>query len=558
MMTTSRDNTLAKLVRNRERFNEIVRTLAKYGLADWVRDWNPEFVKDQFRTDDGGAVAELEPKVRLRLALTELGTTFIKLGQSLSTRADLIGPDMAKELEELQSSTPADSPEQVRATVEAELGAPPEEIFAEFEIEAMASASIGQVHAARMFAGQSVVAKIQHDGIEAVVQRDLEILAALAEIAERHSPELALLQPRAFAAEFRRTILRELDFTIERRSLDQFARNFEHDSGVHFPVAYSEHSSQRVLTMERLEGFSVRETERFAEEGIDSREVARVGATAYLDMIFRDGFYHADPHPGNIMVLAGGVVGFLDCGMVGRLDDRMRDQFEGLLMSAVDQDGERLTQYVLQVGKGPQDLDREALQTEISEFAAEFTGVDLTDFDMAATIERGTEIVRNFKIVIKPQLSMLLKALMLLEGTSRLLDRSLNLAELLKPYYAKILRRRFAPKKLLSHMQRSFRDWQRLLDMLPRELAEILGKVQQGTIRVSLEHRRLEATVNRLVYGVVVAALFLGSALLLSQGVPPLVRGFSLLGGAGVAVAGVLCYRLLRAIGRSGGLTRRD
>lgn len=558
MMPVSRDDALAKLVRNRKRFNEIVRTLAKYGLADWVRDWNPEFVKDQFRTEEGSAVADLEPKVRLRRALTELGTTFIKLGQSLSTRADMVGPEVAKELEELQSGTPPDAPELVQATILSELGAPPEKLFAEFETEAMASASIGQVHAARLFSGQTVVVKLQHHGIEEVVQQDLEILAALAEIAERHSPELALVQPRAFTAEFRRTILRELDFTIERRSLDLFARNFERDEAVHFPIAYPEQSSKRVLTMERLEGFSVRETERFAEENIDSRDVARVGATAYLDMIFRDGLYHADPHPGNIMVLAGGVVGFLDCGMVGRLDDRMREQFENLLMAAVDQDGERLTQYVLQVGKGPPDLDRQALEAEISDFAAEFTGVDLTDFDMAATIERGTEIVRNFRIVIKPSISMLLKALAMLEGTSRLLDRSFNLAELLQPYYAKIISRRFAPKKLLSHLQRSFRDWQRLLDMLPRELVEILGKVQQGTIRVSLEHRRLEATVNRLVYGVVVAALFLGSALLLSQSVPPLVWGVSVLGGAGVAIAGVLCYRLLRAIGRSGGLTRNN
>lgn len=557
-MQGTSDAAIAPFVKHRKRFRHIVSTLAKYGLADWVHEWNPDFVKDLFRTADGTDVANLEPGERLRLAFTELGTSFIKLGQALSTRTDLIGPEIIAELEQLQSSVPADSPEQVRGTVEAELGAPPEQLFAAFDDQPMASASIGQVHAARLRNGQSVVVKVQHQGIEEVVREDLEILAGLASVAESSSRELALLQPRAFVAEFRRTLMRELDFTIEKRSLTQFARNFENDDGVHFPVVYPELSGRRVLTMERLEGFSVRQTDRFEVEGIDSREVAARGATAYLDMIFRDAFFHADPHPGNIMVLAGGVVGFLDCGMVGRLDSRLRDDFENMMIAAVDQDAERLTQSVLRVGKFPADLDKDALQAEIGDFVSEFTGVDLTDFDMEATIERGAEIIRRFRIVIRPSLSMLLKALMLLEGTSRLLDRSFSLAELLQPYYLKIVQRRFSPKSLLRHARRSFRDWQRLLDALPGELVEILEKVQRGTIRVSLEHRNAEATVNRVVYGIVGAALFLGSSLLLSSGVPPLVRGVSVPGAVGISVAGVLCFRLLRAIRASGGLARRD
>jgi ubiquinone biosynthesis protein len=549
---------LPRLVRNRKRFEKILRTLAKYGLADWVRDWNPEYVKDLFRTADGESVAELEPAVRLRMALTELGTTFIKLGQSLSTRADLVGPEMAHELEKLQSDTPPDTPEQIRATIGSELGRPPEELFAGFTAEAMASASIGQVHAATLHDGQQVVVKVQHQGIEEKVREDLEILAALAEIAESHSPELRLYQPKATTAEFRRTLLRELDFKREERNLLQFGKNFADDHGIHFPTPYPELSTRRVLTMERLAGFSVADSERLEKEGVESKTVAERGATAYLDMIFRDGYYHADPHPGNILVLSGGVIGFLDCGMVGRLDDRTREHFENLLMAAVDKDGERLTRVVLKLGSAPPDLDREALQTEVSEFAADFTGVELTDFDLGATITAGTEIIRRFRIVMRPSISMLFKALVLLEGTSRLVDRSFSVAELLKPYYSKIVRRRFAPKKLLGRLQRSYRDWERLLDLLPGEIASILGQVQRGTVRVHLEHRGLEATANRLVYGVLAAALFLASALMLSRQVPPLIGGTSALGAAGLAVAAGLTYRLVRAVAKSGGLFRND
>jgi ubiquinone biosynthesis protein len=248
---------LTKIDQHARRLKEIVSILAKYGLADWLQGINHAWLQSRLTSFDGQRIADLTPQVGIRLALTELGTTFIKLGQMLSTRDDLVGPELATELKQLQSDTPPDPPDVVCATIEAELGKPPADLFAEFDSAAMASASIGQVHRARLPGGQAVVVKVQHKGIEQTVRQDLEILAALAELAQRYGGELRAYQPVATAAEFSRTLLRELDFTREKGNLEQFAKNFADDETVHFPVAYPETSTHRVLTMEMLDGISV-------------------------------------------------------------------------------------------------------------------------------------------------------------------------------------------------------------------------------------------------------------------------------------------------------------
>jgi ubiquinone biosynthesis protein len=248
---------LPQFKRDADRFREIVSVLAKYDLADWLETHEPEFIKHLRKKGKNDKFAELTHEARIRMAFTELGTTFIKLGQIMSTREDVVGPALAKELTQLQSSTPADPPEVVIATFTTEIGSPPEEHFSEFDSQAIASASIGQVHNARLHDGQPVVVKIQHEGIERKVSSDLDILMVLAELAEKFDANLLLYQPRRTLAEFRRSLLRELDFMREEKNLELFARNFANDDTVHIPRAFPEITTRRVLTLERLEGFSI-------------------------------------------------------------------------------------------------------------------------------------------------------------------------------------------------------------------------------------------------------------------------------------------------------------
>ena len=549
---------LTSIDRSATRLSEIISVLAKYGLADWLRRINYEWLQQQFTSSEGQRIADLSQEARIRMALTELGTTFIKLGQMLSTRADLVGPELATELKKLQSNTPPDDPQTVEATVDAELGAPPASLYAEFEEGALASASIGQVHRARLSSGESVVVKVQHAASDATVRRDLEIMQGLAELAERHASQLRAYQPIATTAEFRRTLLRELDFTRERRNLQQFSQNFADNEHIHFPTVYPDLSSQRVLTMEYVEGISLSDREQLLESGADLNEVALRGANMYLDMIFRDGFYHADPHPGNLMLLTDGALGVLDCGMVGRIDEQLREDFEGMLLAAVDRDAEELTDTIVRLGSVPPDFDRNALRAEIGEFLADFVGQSLADFDLSGALTTITEIIRRFRIILPASGSMLLKVLVMLEGTSRQLDPQFSLAELMRPYYHKAARRRFAPQQLLQRTRRAFRDWERLLDAFPRDAADVMSRIRSGTFDVNLQHRRLDSTVNRLVMGILAAALFVGSALLWSHNVPPSYGDYSVPGAAGCVVAVTMGWQLWRAIKRSGDIQQRD
>ena len=550
-------SSLPQFSRNTKRFTEIVSILGKYGLANWISEGDPDFLKGLFKSSDGINLAELTESVRIRMALTELGPTFIKLGQILSTRADLVGPDLADELVELQSDTPADPPEAVREMIEEELGEPADVIFAEFEDRAMASASIGQVHRATLHSGEHVVVKVQHSGIEEKVTTDLDILLALAELAEMYDASLRSYQPKATVAEFRRNLLRELDFNRERRNLDQFSRNFAKNKMIHIPKPYPEFSARRVLTMEKLEGVTVANVERLKQEGIDTKALAERGADMYINMIFRDRFFHADPHPGNIWVLEGGVLGLLDCGMVGRIDDYTREEVEGMLLSAVERDANQLTEFVIRIGSIPEGLDRNTLRADIDEFVSEYIGQSMQDFDLSGAVDKLTGIIRQHHILLPPALASLLKVLVMLEGTSRSLNRDFSLIELLKPYYAKAMQRKMSPERLLKRLQRSYRDWERLLNMLPYELTEILSRIRDGKFNVYLEHRRLDPIVNRLVYGILTAALFVGSSLILKQNIPPTINGVSVFGAAGCLTALVLGFHLLRAIKKSGDLGQK-
>jgi ubiquinone biosynthesis protein len=545
-----------QFTRHLGRFREVVAVLAKYGLADWISRLDIEFAKGWFKSADHLRLADLSLEARIRLALSELGTTFIKLGQVLSTRADLVGKTLADELAKLRDDAPADAPDVVQKTVEKELGKPLMELFSQFDMKPFASASIGQVHAARLPNGRQVVVKVQHPDIESRVRTDLDILHGLADLAERTLSELRPYQPKAIAAEFQRVLLKELDLEREQRHLRQFADNFADDLTVRFPATYPERSTGRVLTMEQLEGLRLTDAAQLRDRGIDPEEIARRGATLFLEMIFRYGFYHADPHPGNFLILDNGQIGILDCGMVGRVDESLHEDIEDMLLAIANRDPAELTAVLMRVCQVPAELDRSGLNAEVADYLADYGGQAVGRFDLGGALTELTSIVRRYRLILPSRVALLIRVLVVLEGTGRLLSPQFNLVELIESYYRGIAWRRFSPAKRLKKLRRHFREWEHLGELLPRTVADLLRQAQGGKFSVHIEHNRLESTVNRLVFGLVSSALFLGSSLLWSQKVPPLLWDLPVLGIAGCVLSFALGLRLLWAIRKSGHLDR--
>lgn len=557
-----RISAIPQLYRNVNRWGEILSVLSKYGLANWVARFDWDFAKRFFKDPDGELLARHRPEARIRLAMIELGPTFVKLGQILSTRADLVGVDLATELRQLQDAVRPDPPDVVRATIESELGRNIEAIFAEFSDQPIASASIGQVHSARLRNGEEVVVKVQHAGIIDKVRVDLDIVVGLSQMAEM-VPEMAPYRPRAVVAEFQRTLRRELDFDREERNMRQFAHDFADDPTVCIPRSYPELCTSRVLTMEHLVGIRLIERERLIAAGYDLEQVAQRGAELYLKMIFVHGCYHADPHPGNIVVLPGNVIGLFDFGMIGRIDEPLRENIEEMLSALIEHDAMHLTSIIMRIGMTPPQLDQAALSVDLADFVAHYANQRLDDFDLGSALNEMLEIIRRYQIMLPERVAMLVKVFVMLEGTSRLLSPTFSLMEVMQPYKKQLVWRRLSPVRHARKLRRLYSEVEHLVEVLPRGLVEILQQVQTGKFDIHLDHRGLEPSVNRLVLGMLASALFLGSSLLLSRQVPPLVPWPemlgrpSLLGVVGCTMSILLGLRLWRAIHKSGHLDRR-
>jgi ubiquinone biosynthesis protein len=538
-----------EIPRDVARASEVVRVLMKYGLAGWLEgtEWAP--ARRVLTSHSGEVLTDQSLAVRIRLAFTDLGTTFIKLGQVLGTRPDLVGPEVAAELSRLQDGTPPEPAEVAAATIEREFSRPIAECFAEFDRDAMASASIGQVHRARLPNGRRVAVKVQHAGIEGTIHRDLNILAALAALAERQG-DLKRYRPTHLVREFRETLTRELDFRREMRNLLQFRRNFAADPTVAFPRPYPELSTGRVLTMQWFSGIPVGRTEQLKQRRVNREALARQGAGVFVQMILRDGFYHADPHPGNLIVMARGRLGILDAGMVGRLDEELRERVVEMLLAAGDRDAQRLTDVICEICNAPPDLDRAALGADLAEVFNDYGTQAVGRFDVGGALTAVTRLLHKYNVFMPSRLSMLIKCLIVLEGTGKGLDARFNLAELLEPYRRQFVLEQMSPERWMRKAKRWRRDWEMLAGSIPRNASSLLEQLRTGNLTARLRHPSLEKSVNRLVYGLCASALLLASALLWVHRAPPTVRGVSVLGASGYGFAVLLGARLLWLIRR--------
>ncbi|WP_153916653.1 ABC1 kinase family protein [Shewanella sp. TC10] len=546
-----------QLINHSERSRQIVTVLVKYGLANWIKEHNPEFIKSVFIGDSGQKLVSLSFAVRLRLAFSELGTTFIKLGQILSTRADLVGQEVADELTRLQADTPADNQELIIQTIESEFEQSFDGIFSEFSFTPLASASVGQVHQAKTVDGQEVVVKVQHAGIEDKILADLEILKRLMPLAEVYQKELKFYQPSRLIAEFTKTLLNELDYVKEARSMQRASSFFSNNPDVHIPDVYRQYSSKRVLVMECLKGESISNIQSHQAENRDTSKIATTGIKVYLDMIFELGFFHADPHPGNIWLLDNNQLGILDWGMTARLSQGIQQRLQHLLIALAEKDPAELTYQVLQICQTQPQLDKVILEKDIGEFVYEYLEVEMNEVALVEVLTEFVRIIKHHKLVIPTEISMLIRVLVMLEGLSKQIDSSISLADAISPYALKMKAAQFAPKNVLKQTIASSTRWQRVINKLPEDIEQITQQVSNGQFDINLNHRSLDTIINRLVYGVLSGAIFLGGCMVLSSKVPPLYEGVSIIGFGITAIGSWLAGKLLLAVSRSGQLSKK-
>ncbi len=558
---------IPQLYRNVRRVTEVLSILSKYGLAGWLSRINIDFIRDRLKTANGEILARQSLPARVRLALTELGPTFIKLGQLLSTRPDVVGLPLAEELTKLQADVPADDFDKVQEIIEQDQNCKLTDIFSDFEETPIASASIGQVHRAKLLDGSPVVVKVQHHGINRVVDTDLEILAGLSQLAAIVD-EFKPYQPVQLAKEMARTMKAELDFDRECRNIQQFRTMFQNDRTIIIPEPVVDRCSPRVLTMRQLEGHKLSESEQFGLNAGQLEKLARRGANAYLKMIFEHGFYHADPHPGNILICDRSL-GLLDFGMVGRLSESMREDIESILMAIVTRDVPLLSAIIRRLGDCPLELDEASFSNDLADFVGQYSTQELSHFDMSGALTDFISIVRRYRITLPKEVSMLVKVLVTLEGSARLLNPQFSLMEIMRPYQRILMLKRLSPTRQFRKFRRFYLQLEQLADQTPQRVSNILEQIQKGKFDVHLDHRRLGPTVNRLVLGMMTSALFLGSSFLLSYKVPPLlfpnlspeatgINNLSILGLTGCIVSIMLGVRLLWAIRKSGNLDQKE
>lgn len=507
----------------RGRYRQIVGVLGHHGLG---------FLAAAVRHRGNGAPAAAPaatPASHVRLALQELGTTFVKLGQILSTRADLLPAEYRAQFARLQDDDLPVPAEEIAATVAAALGRPVEELFASFDWRPLAAASIGQVHAATLADGREVVVKVRRPGVVEQVQQDLGILRRLAARASRYWAAAARYDVVGLVDEFAQVLTGELDYLREARDIERYQANFGDDPDIHVPWVDWTRTAPAVLTMERIRGAKPLDIAALDALGIDRRVVAERAAGIVLRTVFEHGFYHADPHPGNFFIERDGRIGLVDFGMTGDVDDRTRTQLSALLVGIVDQDADALVDALLELGVAQARLDRRALSRDLDRLLARYYGLPLSELRIGPLVENALGIVREHGLALPPRLALLLKTVVMAEGVGVQLDPDFHLSTLLAPLAARIVRQQHAPARVAARLRRTGVDAALLATDLPRRARRLLIDAERGGLHVGVHVdeaerilARLERLANRVVLGVIAAAFIVGLAVLLSAPAGPM------------------------------------
>ena len=556
---------IGKTYRHIQRYRQILTVLFKYGFGDLVHTLKIEQYLEiglqMISRKRREKIETLSRAERVRMAMEELGPTFIKMGQILSTRPDLLPVEFIQELGKLQDHVPPFEYAQVKDIIERELGVPLGQLFKDFEETPLASASIGQVHRARLVDGDEVVVKAQRPGIRKTIEVDLEIMLHLATLMERHLKAMEIHRPTRIVEEFARTLEKELDYTIEAAHTERFAMQFIGDTTVYVPKIYREATTSRVLTMEYVSGIKASEIARLDEAGLDRREIARRGFDLIMKQVFVHGFFHADPHPGNIFILPGNVICYLDFGMMGRIGRKSRENFADLIMNIVRRDEVKVTDALVRLTISDEEPNHNALERDVAEFIDQHFYRPLKEMDLGKLLHQLLEMAARHRLTVPPDLFLMIKALSTAEGVGRVLDPDFDATERAAPFVRRIQLQRLHPKRVAEDIYDSGSDFLHLIKEIPGELREILRQARQGRVKIEFEHRGLENMLsthdrisNRLAFAIVLASLIIGSSLIVLSGIPPKWHGIPVIGLAGFIIAGVMGLWLLFSIIRRGSM----
>jgi len=561
MLSIRKIGVVGRTYRNLNRYREILGVLFRYGFGDIIETLKIEqYIEVGLQMISRKRRDQIEKHSRperVRMALEELGPTFIKLGQILSTRPDLVPLEYSRELSKLQDHVPPFSYEEVKTIITQELGKAPEDLFDRFDPEPLAAASIGQVHRARLSMGDEVVVKVQRPGIRKTVQVDLEILLHLASLMERHVEEMVVQRPTGIVEEFARSLEKEIDYTIEAYHTERFSRQFLGDLTVYVPTVYREYNSSRVLTIEYVDGIKVSNIEALKKDGCNLRTLAENGADLVMKQIFVHGFFHADPHPGNIFILANNIICFLDFGMMGRIHKEEREDFTDFVTSLATKNERKITDSALKLTAYDVDPDREALERDLMDLMDEQVYGRLGKLNMGRLFQKLMETVSTHGLTIKPNLYLMMKALGTIEGIAKMLDPGFNIMKQTEPFVRKIQEERMSPKRIAGDMVEVGTELIQLGREIPGEVRAIMKQAREGKLKIEFAHSGLEPllntysrTTNRMVFAIVLAALIIGSSLVVLSGIPPKWHDIPLVGIVGFIMAGVIGFSLLISIVR--------
>ncbi len=542
---------LTETYRNIQRLRHIINVFIKHGLGQFIDRLNlSRLVSFGKRIIWFKKFKELPPYTiseRFRLVLEELGPTFVKFGQLISSRPDLIPEELAQELKKLQDEVPPLPFEGIQEWLEEELGAPATEVFADFDHQPYAAASVAQVYKATLKQGDPVMVKVQRPGIGPIIEDDLSILFYLAQLVEKYIPETRIYKPVDMVEEFSNTIRRELNFIMEASNAERLREIFENDKTVYIPKVYWELTSQRVLVLEEVAGIPVDEVDQLTVAGLDCKQIAVTGCRAFLKQVFEHGFFHADPHPGNILVMRDGRLVLLDFGIMGHLDTKFRTHIANIFLALIDRDYEKLVNEYLLMGVISPDTDIKKFKNDVMNLVEPYYGQPLKNIQVSDIFSQTANIMNKYKVHTEVELLLLLKMLVFVEGIGRQLDIDFNLLEISRPYAVVLLKERFHPKNILSTVANNLHEFAELIKILPQQSQLLLRKLLEGKLEIGISHVALDELVkdrrqssNRLSFALIIAALIIGSCLIILGNRGPFLLGFPALGLVGFAVGFIL------------------